>query len=137
MAFAQESGDHSRDEKQKQPGREGKNADRKGNRRNGSLKQLAKGLDHPNPVGGLVPGALQLVVKFRVFVGGKIQPRGVLHDANADVARKPVRQKAVAVIAETRQNGSEKRQPKLQRHQPPKFRGHGGMGFDDLRQWNQ
>src|ERR1035437_3294721 len=123
MAFVQESGDHPRDEKQKQPGREGKNADRKGNRRNGFLEQSAKGLDHAHPVRGLHPGALQLVVKLRVFVRGKIKSRGVLHDAYADLAGKPVREKAVGVVTETREDGSEKRQPKRQRHPATKIPG--------------
>ena len=107
MTFAQERGNNSRDEKQKQPGRKCKNADRKGNRRNGSLQQLTKGPNHPNPVRGLVPGALQLVVKLRVLVRGNIKTRRVLHHADADVASKAVHKNAVAVIAKTRHDAAD------------------------------
>ena len=96
-----------------------------------SLQQLAKGLNHPNPVRGLVPGALQLVVKLRVLVRGKIKTRRVLHHADADVASKAVHKNAVAVIAKTRHDAADEGQTKFQRDEPPKASGDMGMVLDD------
>ena len=70
---------------------------RQAHRRDDLLQHRPERLNHRDAVGRLHPRALELVVEDRVFVRRQVEPRGVLHHADADVAREAVGQQRVEV----------------------------------------
>ena len=101
------------------PGRKKQDAGSQRHRGDDLLDEPPQLLDHAQAVGGLNAGALQLVVKKRVFVGRQVQPRGVVHDAHTDVADEFVGQQGVAIVHDAIQHRRQTGQAEFQAHQPP------------------
>ena len=87
--------------------------------RDALLEESAGRLNHDQPVGALHAGALHLVVENRIFVGGQVELRGVLHDARADVPRELVGQNRVEEVQHAHQDRRKSRQREFRGHQPP------------------
>ena len=80
-----------------QPRREPENSQRQAYRRHHLLAHRADGIDHRHTVGSLDARALQFIVEVRVFIGGQVEPRGMFHHHQADVAREAVGQKRIEI----------------------------------------
>ncbi len=132
VTFSEKRGDHAGDQNQQQPGRKVNDGDRQRKRRDHLLHQPPDGLNHPKPVGRLHAGALEPVIKHRVFVGNHVQLRGVPHHGNADVAGVLVSQQRVQVIEHAGDHAGRHRQRELRRHQPPESLGYRLMMGDDV-----
>ena len=121
MAFAEERRNHRHDQQQQEPRGKPEDARRKAGGDDELLNQRADGLDHRDAIGSLHAGALQLVVKNRVFVRSQIQSRGVLYHFDADVAGEAVRQKRVEKAGGAAQNGARGGKQKFGCHKPPEI----------------
>ena len=86
------------------------------------LEELAHLLDHGKAVGRLRARTLQPVVKDRVFIGGEVELRGLLHYADADVEGVAVGEELVAVVDRSREHTGEQREGHFRRYQPPEVR---------------
>ena len=83
------------------------------------LQQPAHLLDHRQPVRGLHARPLQPVVEDRIFVGGQVQLRRLLHHLHADKVGVTVGQQAVGVVDAAAQQADDHVQHDLAANRPP------------------
>ena len=122
MAFSQEGGDNTGDEDQQKPGRKYGNADGQGTCGDDLLEHPPDHLNHQQPVGGLHPRALELVVEHWIFIRRKVETRGVLHNPDAHMPGVFVSQESVAVADSPLEGAADRRQPEFERNEPPEVR---------------
>ena len=69
-------------------------------------------MNHRDSIRRLNTGALEFVVEDRILIRSKIEPRRVVHHANADVPGKAIRQQCVEVAAGSSQDRAEREKKK-------------------------
>ena len=119
MALAQERGHHATTSSTSSHGENHRSPTRQAHGGNDLLDQPADGLNHRDAVRGLHPRALQPVVEARVFVGGQVQPRGVLHHLDADVAGEAIGQQRIEIADGAAEMPPSAASANSARHQPP------------------
>ena len=86
-------------------------------------------------IGRLHARPLQLVVEDRVFVARQVQPRGVRHCLDAQMAAELVRQQTVDIVDGPGENRAQGRQAQLDRNPAPKLIGdRAAVGRDGVDQ---
>ncbi len=122
MALAEECRHHRRNQHHQKPGRKPENSERQADGCQDLLAHCADGLDHGNPVGGLDARALQFVVEERIFIGGQVEARRVLHHHQADVAGEAVGEQGIKIADGPATMRAKRSQRKFGAHQPPEVR---------------
>ena len=100
VRFTKKCGNHADDQCKKQPWRKEAYAECQAGGGNNLLDQTTCGLNHQHAVRALHAGPFQFVLEGRIFIRSEVQPRRVLHNADADVLCVLVGKDRIAIVGE-------------------------------------